>query len=77
MACYRVPYDAMGDADVTDITPETDLSEEHVAARRRMRALLLTLRAPNAEEVKDAYYTAITLAEHEAARGARAEVVAM
>jgi hypothetical protein len=41
------------------------MPEQHEAARREMRRLLL---ATKDDELRDAYYRALTLAEHEARR---------
>lgn len=46
-------------------TPNTDLSAEHEAARRKFRTMLL---GTGDLDLRAAYYQTITLAEHEAAR---------
>lgn len=47
--------------------PTDDLSKELAEARREMRKRLLAM---GDDELKKLYYRAITLSEHEAARGA-------
>lgn len=48
-----------------DAEMRVDMGEQHQAARREMRRLLL---ASKDEDMRDAYYRALTLAEHESRR---------
>ena len=52
---------------------DVNRSKEHDEARRKMRRFLLRAETENADEIVDAYYRAITLAEHEAGRRARSK----